>query len=123
MPFLQEFKNFALRGNLIDLAVGVVIGIAFGKVINSLVVDVITPPIGLLIGGVDFSSLVINLNDPIGDAKPVTINYGKFLQALFDFLIIMFVLFLLIRTINRLQTKSEEQPATLRLKFLLMLNS
>jgi large conductance mechanosensitive channel len=113
MPFLQEFKNFALRGNLIDLAVGVVIGIAFGKVINSLVVDVITPPIGLLIGGVDFSSLVINLNDPIGDAKPVTINYGKFLQALFDFLIIMFVLFLLIRTINRLQTKSEEQPATL----------
>jgi large conductance mechanosensitive channel len=112
MPFLQEFKNFALRGNLIDLAVGVVIGIAFGKVINSLVVDVITPPIGLLIGGVDFSSLVINLNDPIGDAKPVTINYGKFLQALFDFLIIMFVLFLLIRTINRLQTKSEEQPAT-----------
>jgi large conductance mechanosensitive channel len=100
MPFLQEFKNFALRGNLIDLAVGVVIGIAFGKVI-------------LLIGGVDFSSLVINLNDPIGDAKPVTINYGKFLQALFDFLIIMFVLFLLIRTINRLQTKSEEQPATL----------
>jgi len=112
MPFLQEFKNFALRGNLIDLAVGVVIGIAFGKVINSLVVDVITPPIGLLIGGVDFSSLVINLNDPIGDAKPVTINYGKFLQALFDFLIIMFVLFLLIRTINRLQIKSEEQPAT-----------
>jgi len=93
MPFLQEFKNFALRGNLIDLAVGVVIGIAFGKVINSLVVDVITPPIGLLIGGVDFSSLVINLNDPIGDAKPVTINYGKFLQALFDFLIIMFVIF------------------------------
>jgi large conductance mechanosensitive channel len=108
----SRVQKLCFARHLIDLAVGVVIGIAFGKVINSLVVDVITPPIGLLIGGVDFSSLVINLNDPIGDAKPVTINYGKFLQALFDFLIIMFVLFLLIRTINRLQTKSEEQPAT-----------
>jgi large conductance mechanosensitive channel len=111
MPFIQEFKKFAMRGNVIDLAVGVVIGGAFGKIVNSLVTDIITPPLGLVIGGVDFSNLTINLNSPIGDLKPVTINYGKFLQASFDFLIIAFALFLFIRTINRLQTKAEEKPA------------
>ncbi len=111
MPFIQEFKKFAMRGNVIDLAVGVVIGGAFGKIVNSLVADIITPPLGLVIGGVDFSNLTINLNSPIGDLKPVTINYGKFLQASFDFLIIAFALFLLIRTINRLQKKEEEKPA------------
>jgi len=100
-----------MRGNVIDLAVGVVIGGAFGKIVNSLVADIITPPLGLIIGGVDFSNLTINLNSPIGDLKPVTINYGKFLQASFDFLIIAFALFLLIRTINRLQKKEEEKPA------------
>jgi large conductance mechanosensitive channel len=111
MSFIQEFKKFAMRGNVIDLAVGVVIGGAFGKIVNSLVADIITPPLGLIIGGVDFSNLTINLNSPIGDLKPVTINYGKFLQASFDFLIIAFALFLLIRTINRLQKKEEEKPA------------
>ncbi len=111
MSFIQEFKKFAMRGNVIDLAVGVVIGGAFGKIVNSLVADIITPPLGLIIGGVDFSNLTINLNSPIGDLKPVTINYGKFLQATFDFLIIAFALFLLIRTINRLQKKEEEKPA------------
>ncbi|MFQ3599637.1 MAG: large-conductance mechanosensitive channel protein MscL [Chloroherpetonaceae bacterium] len=111
MPFIQEFKKFAMRGNVIDLAVGVVIGGAFGKIVNSLVADVITPPLGLIIGGVDFSSLAINLNSPIGDLKPVTINYGKFLQASFDFIIIAFALFLIIRTVNRLQKKEEEKPA------------
>jgi len=111
MSFIQEFKKFAMRGNVIDLAVGVVIGGAFGKIVNSLVADIITPPLGLIIGGVDFSNLTINLNSPIGDLKPVTINYGKFLQALFDFLIIAFALFLFIRTINRLQKKEEEKPA------------
>lgn len=100
-----------MRGNVIDLAVGVIIGGAFGKIVNSLVADIITPPLGLIIGGVDFSNLTINLNSPIGDLKPVTINYGKFLQASFDFLIIAFALFLLIRTINRLQKKEEEKPA------------
>lgn len=100
-----------MRGNVIDLAVGVVIGGAFGKIVNSLVADIITPPLGFIIGGVDFSNLTINLNSPIGDLKPVTINYGKFLQASFDFLIIAFALFLFIRTINRLQKKEEEKPA------------
>lgn len=111
MSFIQEFKKFAMRGNVIDLAVGVVIGGAFGKIVNSLVADIITPPLGFIIGGVDFSNLTINLNSPIGDLKPVTINYGKFLQASFDFLIIAFALFLFIRTINRLQKKEEEKPA------------
>jgi large conductance mechanosensitive channel len=111
MSFIQEFKKFVMRGNVIDLAVGVVIGGAFGKIVNSLVADIITPPLGLIIGGVDFSNLTINLNSPVGDLKPVTINYGKFLQASFDFLIIAFALFLLIRTINRLQKKEEEKPA------------
>lgn len=111
MPFFQEFKKFAMRGNVIDLAIGVVVGGAFGKIVNSLVADVITPPLGLLIGGVDFSNLAIHLNAPMGDLKPVTINYGKFLQATFDFLIIAFALFLLIRAINRLQKKEEDKPA------------
>lgn len=111
MSFIQEFKKFAMRGNVIDLAVGVVIGGAFGKIVNSLVADIITPPLGLVIGGVDFSNLTINLNSPIGDLKPVTINYGKFLQASFDFIIIAFALFLIIRTVNRLQKKEEEKPA------------
>ncbi len=111
MPFIQEFKKFAMRGNVIDLAIGVVIGGAFGKIVNSLVADVITPPLGLLIGGVDFSNLAINLNSPIGDLKPVTINYGKFLQASFDFIIIAFALFLIIRAVNRFQKKEEEKPA------------
>ncbi len=111
MPFIQEFRKFAMRGNVIDLAVGVVIGGAFGKIVNSLVADIITPPLGLVIGGVDFSNLTINLNSPIGDLKPVTINYGKFLQASFDFLIIAFALFLIIRAVNRLQKKEEEKPA------------
>ena len=111
MSFIQEFKQFAMRGNVIDLAVGVVIGGAFGKIVNSLVADIITPPLGLVIGGVDFSNLTINLNSPIGDLKPVTINYGKFLQASFDFIIIAFALFLIIRTVNRLQKKEEEKPA------------
>lgn len=111
MSFIQEFKQFAMRGNVIDLAVGVVIGGAFGKIVNSLVEDVITPPLGLLIGGVNFSKLAIKLNNPLDAATAVTINYGKFLQASFDFIIIAFALFLLIRTVNRLQKKAEETPA------------
>lgn len=99
-----------MRGNVIDLAVGVVIGGAFGKIVNSLVEDIITPPLGLLIGGVDFSKLTIKLNNPLDATPAVTINYGKFLQASFDFLIIAFALFLIIRTVNRLQKTEAEKP-------------
>ena len=106
---LRDFKEFALRGNVVDLAVGVVIGAAFGKIVSSLVADVLTPPIGLLIGGVDFSSLAITLREAMPPKPAVVLAYGKFLQAVFDFIIIAFAIFQVVRVINRL--KREEPPA------------
>lgn len=105
--FIEEFKAFAMRGNVIDLAIGVIIGTAFGKIVSSLVDDVIMPPIGYLVGGIDFSALSITLG-------AASINYGLFIQALVNFLIIAFVLFLALRTLNRLvhQKKKEEEAAT-----------
>lgn len=104
---IQEFKAFAMRGNVIDLAIGVIIGTAFGKIVSSLVDDVIMPPIGYLIGGIDFSALGITLGD-------ASIRYGLFIQALVNFLIIAAVLFLTLRTLNRLMAKKqkEEEVAT-----------
>lgn len=104
---VQEFKAFAMRGNVIDLAIGVIIGTAFGKIVSSLVDDVIMPPIGYLIGGIDFSSLGITLGD-------ASIRYGLFIQALVNFLIIAAVLFLMLRTLNRLMAKKQkdEEVAT-----------
>ena len=113
---LKEFKEFAMKGNVLDMAIGVIMGGAFGKIVSSLVSDVLMPPIGLLTGGVDFSSLFLNLS---GTAQPSltaakaagapTINYGVFLQATFDFIIIAFVIFLLVKQMNRL--KKEAPPA------------
>jgi len=107
----QEFKKFAMRGNVIDLAVGVVIGTAFSGIVNSLVKDVIMPPIGVLMGGVDFSDLFLTIKGPVTatlaeaeKAGAVTLNYGVFINAIINFLIIAMALFLLIRTINKLQT-------------------
>jgi len=107
---LKEFKDFAMKGNVLDMAIGVIIGGAFGKIVSSLVSDVLMPPIGLLMGKVDFSSLFINLS---GTSQPSlaaakvagtpTINYGVFLQATFDFIIIAFVIFLLVKQVNRLK--------------------
>ena len=114
---LKEFKEFAMRGNVMDLAIGVIIGGAFGKITTSLVNDVIMPPIGLLLGKVDFSNLYINLSGgsyislaQAREAGAVTINYGLFINTLIDFLIIAFVVFMLVRQVNRLQ-KSEHEPA------------
>ena len=114
---LKEFKEFAMRGNVMDLAIGVIIGGAFGKITTSLVNDVIMPPIGLLLGKVDFSNLYINLSGgsyislaQAREAGAVTINYGLFINTLIDFLIIAFVVFMLVRQVNRLQ-KSEPEPA------------
>ena len=109
---IDEFKQFAMRGNVIDLAVGVVIGAAFGKIVSSLVADVIMPPIGVLVGGVNFTDLGITLKQAqtaaSGEVIPaVTINYGNFLQATFDFIIIAFAIFLFIKLINRLNRKKE----------------
>ena len=90
MSMLQEFKTFAMRGNVVDMAVGIVIGGAFGKIVSSFVADVIMPPIGLIIGGVNFANLTITIKEAAGDAAAVTINYGNFIQTLFDFLIVAF---------------------------------
>lgn len=110
MGLIQEFKEFVNRGNVVDLAVGVVVGGAFGKIVSSLVADVITPIIGLAVGGVNFTSLSIKLggSDP---AKPVLLNYGNFLQSIFDFLVVAFAIFMFVKAINNLQKKKEEAPA------------
>ena len=115
--FLEDFKKFAMRGNVVDMAVGIIIGGAFGKIVSSLVSDIIMPPIGLLVGGVNFTDLKINLAQavlsPTGEViKPaVTINYGTFLQTTFDFLIIAFSIFLFIKLLSKLERKKEEAPA------------
>jgi large conductance mechanosensitive channel len=109
--FLKDFKSFAMKGNLIDMAVGVVIGGAFGKIVSSLVADVIMPLVGLLVGGVDFTSLSWTLKEATEDAEAVTLNYGTFIQNVFDFLVIAFSIFVFLRIIFNLSKKKEEQPA------------
>ena len=116
MKLLNEFKTFAMRGNVIDMAVGVIMGGAFGKIVSSLVNDVIMPPVGVLVGGVDFKDLAITLKKATVDANgasvpEVTLNYGMFLQNTFDFLIIAFVIFMMIKGLNALMKKKEEASA------------
>ena len=116
MKMMNEFKAFALKGNVADMAVGIIIGAAFGKIVSSLVNDVVMPPLGLLIGGVDFTELKVTLKeaavDPAGNAiNAVTLNYGTFVQTAFDFLIVAFVIFLLIKGMNNLKRKEEAAPA------------
>ncbi len=111
MGMMQEFKTFAMRGNVVDMAVGIVIGGAFGKIVSSFVADVIMPPIGLIIGGVNFANLAITIKKATGDAAALTINYGKFIQTVFDFLIVAFAIFMVIRGMNSLKKKEEEAPA------------
>jgi large conductance mechanosensitive channel len=111
MGMMQEFKKFAMRGNVVDMAVGIIIGGAFGKIVSSFVADVIMPPIGLFIGGVDFSDLMITIKAAVGDAAAVTINYGKFIQTVLDFLIVAFAIFMVIKGMNSLKKKEEEAPA------------
>jgi len=115
---LSEFKKFAMRGNVVDMAVGIIIGAAFGKIVSSAVNDIIMPPIGLAMGGVDFSNLFVNLSDgdfatlaAAQEAGAATLNYGNFLQVALDFLIVAFAVFMLIRGINSMQKKEEEAPA------------
>ena len=116
MGMMTEFKEFAMRGNVIDLAVGVVIGAAFGKIVTALVDKVIMPPLGLLIGGVDFSKLGIVLKDATVDAAgkevpAVVLAYGEFINALVQFVIVAFAIFLVVKVINKLHRKPEEAPA------------
>ncbi len=114
MSMLKEFRDFAMKGNVVDLAVGVIIGAAFGTIVSSLVNDVIMPPIGWLTGGLDFSDLAFTLPaSPLAPegAELVTINYGKFLTTLISFLIVAWVIFLLVRAMNRLKRNAEAAPA------------
>lgn len=110
MGMLQEFKEFAIKGNAVDMAVGIIIGAAFGKVISSLVADVFMPPIGVLIGGVDFTKLAFNLKEAAVDTPAVTLNYGNFIQTLVDFTIIAFAIFMAVKLINRLKKKEAAAP-------------
>ena len=111
MGMMSEFRDFAVRGNVVDMAVGIIIGGAFGKIVSSFVADVIMPPIGVMIGGVDFSDLAITLQEAVGETAAVTLNYGNFLQTLIDFVIIAFAIFIAVRAMNRLKKKEEEKPA------------
>jgi large conductance mechanosensitive channel len=111
MKVLQEFKQFAVRGNVVDMAVGIVIGVAFGKIVSSLVGDVVMPAAGVLLGGVDFTDLNILLKEAVGDAPEVVLGYGKFLQAIVDFVIVAFAVFVLVKAINTLKRKEEAKPA------------
>lgn len=110
MQIIKEFKEFAVKGNVIDMAVGIIVGAAFVKIVSSLVADVVTPPIGFLLGGVDFSNLAITLKAATDEAPAVVLSYGKFIQTVFDFTIVAAAIFMLIKGINKLKRKEEAAP-------------
>ena len=111
MGMLSEFKSFAMKGNVVDMAVGVVIGGAFGKIVTSFTNDILMPPIGVMLGGVDFSALKVTLKDAIGETAAVTINYGTFINAILDFLIIAFAIFLVVKAMNAAMTATKKNEA------------
>lgn len=111
MSMMKEFKEFAMRGNVVDLAVGVIIGGAFGQIVNSFVNDVLMPPLGLLTGGVDFSDKIITLKQAVEQTPAVTLKYGIFINTVINFVIIAFAIFMMIRALNRLKRKEEAAPA------------
>nr|WP_310618200.1 large-conductance mechanosensitive channel protein MscL [Pantoea cypripedii] len=113
MSFFKEFRDFAMRGNVVDLAVGVIIGAAFGKIVSSLVANIIMPPLGLLIGGVDFKQFKWVLKPAEGTVAPVVMEYGVFIQSIFDFVIVALAIFIAIKLMNKLYKKKEvEKPDT-----------
>jgi len=111
MQIIKEFKEFAVKGNVVDMAVGIIIGAAFGKIVTSLVADVVTPPLGFILGGVDFSNLAITLKAANDGAPAVVLSYGKFIQTVFDFTIVAAAIFMMIKGINALKRKEEAAPA------------
>jgi large conductance mechanosensitive channel len=113
MGIIKEFRQFAMKGNVVDLAIGIIIGAAFGKIVTSLVTDVIMPPLGLLVGGVNFTDIKINLGHNLlnSSLKPVTLNIGNFIQVIFDFAIVAFSVFLIVKAMNAAKKKDEEAPA------------
>jgi len=111
MGMMSEFKSFAMRGNVVDMAVGIVIGGAFGKIVSSFVSDVLMPPIGMLMGGVDFKELSVVLQAATEGVEAVTLNYGSFIQTVVDFVIIAFAIFMVVKAMNNMKKKEEEAPA------------
>ncbi|GAO36620.1 large conductance mechanosensitive channel protein MscL [Sulfuricella sp. T08] len=111
MGMMQDFKEFAVRGNVVDMAVGVIVGAAFGKIVSSFVADVVMPPIGVLLGGVNFSDLAVTMKEAADKSPAVVIAYGKFTQTVIDFTIIAFVIFMAVRFISSLKKKEEAAPA------------
>jgi large conductance mechanosensitive channel len=111
MSMVKEFRDFAMRGNVVDMAVGIVIGAAFGKIVTSFVNDVLMPPLGVMLGGVDFTDLSMTLKAASGEVAAVTLNYGSFVQTVVDFVIIAFAIFMVIKAMNSLKKKEEAAPA------------
>ncbi len=110
MGMIKEFKEFAIKGNVVDMAVGIIIGAAFGKIVSSFVADVIMPPIGVLLGGVDFTNLAFTLKEAVGETPAVVISYGKFIQTMVDFTIIAFAIFIAVKVINSMKKEEEDAP-------------
>jgi large conductance mechanosensitive channel len=110
MSFISEFKEFAMKGNVVDMAVGIIIGAAFGKIVSSLVGDVLMPPLGMVLGGVDFSDLAIVLKDAAGDVPAVVVSYGKFIQTVIDFVIVALAVFVGIKAMNSLKKEEAAAP-------------
>ncbi len=108
---IKEFKEFVSKGNVVDLAVGVIIGAAFGKIVSSLVDDIIMPPIGMVLGGVDFSKMAITLKEAVGDKPAVLIKYGEFINVVITFLIVAFCIFMIVKAVNVMKKKEEAAPA------------
>jgi large conductance mechanosensitive channel len=111
MGMVKEFKEFAMRGNVVDMAIGIVLGAAFGKIVSTFVSSVLMPPIGLLLGGVDFNQLMIILKEATEETEAVAISYGAFLNTVIDFIIIAFAIFLVVKAMNNMKKKEEEKPA------------
>ncbi len=117
---LKEFKEFAVKGDVVDMAVGIIIGAAFGKIISSLVADIIMPPIGVLLGGIDFSNFAITLKKATETTQAITLNYGLFINAVVDFLIIGFAIFIVVKQINKLKKKEEAKPSKISEEILIL---
>ena len=111
MSVIKEFKAFAMRGNVVDMAIGIILGVAFGKIVASFVGDILMPPIGMLLGGMDFADLAITLKEASGEIAAVTIGYGKFIQSIIDFIIIAFAIFMVVKGMNSMKKKEEAAPA------------
>ncbi len=112
MGMIKEFKTFAVKGNVMDMAIGIIIGAAFGKIVSSFVSDVIMPPIGMLLGGIDFSNFIWVIKEATETAEAVSINYGIFINTLIDFVIIAFAIFIVVKGINQAKQKEEKKPAS-----------